>query len=496
MTYIERDFWEMLPSDLKKISKVSLSFLASLQSINGNLISVFGERANWERNLKRYQKRCENDAAYAALQDGSDARTITMDDVQVMLDEEALFRERTAQLLELQKDFSSADAKTWFGATVSAAALLGFVPGKDGLFSWMVDPQGQSEREAKELMTAHIKELNIAVRTIIDTFRAGLQLTYPIIETAMTQPKPQYYYRGENALFGRSAPSLYRNNGGLPRHIQWMVSKLRLNEGCQFLDQFDAVRLWGNSNINYVALAQHYGLRTPMMDFSGSFLSSLFFACCKYGKDGKWRPLEKKDFEERDSRPWIARAGGDSRYGMIYRGLAEAFDLEMLVEKADGENTILPIGYQPFMRCAHQHGYMLLTRNDQYDLYKDGRFEKYKIRLTEEMCRWIYDEMDEGRKIYPPDDVPDLSAYFQEINELHHFSQSSFEGLSRALQLHSENRKEAVVAALNRYGFHILAFEKKHISENKLRKINRKYTIHRAFALTQAQPYLRPHLII
>lgn len=80
--------------------------------------------------------------------------------------------------------------------------------------------------------------------------------------------------------------------------------------------------------------------------------------------------------------------GGDSRYGVIYRSPSEITDLRWCVEPEDTAfEIIIPVGYQPFMRCSHQHGYMLLT-NEDYDLLQDGRFDKFKFRLTENICNW------------------------------------------------------------------------------------------------------------
>ena len=39
-----------------------------------------------------------------------------------------------------------------------------------------------------------------------------------------------------------------------------------------------------------------------------------------------------------------------------------------------------PIGYQPFMRCAHQSGY-IIEAGEPYDLYKDATYTKHKFRL-------------------------------------------------------------------------------------------------------------------
>lgn len=84
-----------------------------------------------------------------------------------------------------------------------------------------------------------------------------------------------------------------------------------LNEACFFLDNFDAIKYWGHSAVNHLALAQHYGIKTPLLDLTSNFRTALFFACCKY-QDGQWRPLTKRDLD-----------GGDPRYGILYRSPTE-----------------------------------------------------------------------------------------------------------------------------------------------------------------------------
>lgn len=59
-----------------------------------------------------------------------------------------------------------------------------------------------------------------------------------------------------------------------------------------------------------------------------------------------------------------------------------------------------PIGWQPFMRCASQSGY-LIEEAQPYDMMKDGSFQKMKFRLSEKICNWIFEEMQGGVLVYP-----------------------------------------------------------------------------------------------
>lgn len=234
-----------------------------------------------------------------------------------------------------------------------------------------------------------------------------------------------------------------------------------------------------------------------MMDVTSDLLTALFFACCKFGKDGKWHPLAKEDFEKEDSRPMVKKLGGDSRYALLYRSPSEISDMKWAIEnnQEDISNIILPVGYQPFMRCKNQYAYMLLSLNENYDMLFNPLFEKLRFRLDEDFCQWIFELSDNGNSIYPNDDIPDLSKYMAKINHSHHFSQDSFEFLSEQRNYTESDRKQRK-ALLEEYGFHIIQGRREYITANELRKINKQYTIDRAIALTNVTPKLRPLLTI
>lgn len=83
----------------------------------------------------------------------------------------------------------------------------------------------------------------------------------------------------------------------MPKYLQGFIEALRRDECWNFLDKFDAVKHWSASSINYLALSQHYGLKTQMLDITSNLKTALFFACCKLGKDNKWYPLTNKDIK-------------------------------------------------------------------------------------------------------------------------------------------------------------------------------------------------------
>ena len=500
MTDQEQRVWKQLPIGLQQIATVSMSYQSSFQIINKHLQTIYGDRAEWKKCLAAYQKSSFYRQGSHIVRKCDDLRLVTTDELRVMLDEEEKYRTTAAALVRMLPDISNEDKAVSEKATREAARILGILPDcRTGLFTWILNKDGMTTEESVRLnqtINQNHALLNMIVKLLIDTYVPGIQLTYPLIGTVMTQPKTRYYYRGENAFYGQSRPSAYRNGESkLSFSVSEIVNRLRWDEGCGFFDHFDAVKLWGNSTVNYMALAQHYGLWTPMMDVTSDLLTALFFACCKFGKDGKWHPLTKADFERADSRASVKKLGGDSRYAVLYRSPTEIADMKWATEDAKGEGIVLPVGYQPFMRCKSQHAYMLMTLKDKYDMLVDPLFEKMRFRLDEDFCQWIFEISDRGNAIYPHDDIPDLSKYMNEINHLHHFSQSTFDSFAKQRQ-YTENEKQQIKLMLKQYGFHVAQGNIDHITSNELRKINKKYTIQRAFQLTEVTPVSRPHIYI
>ena len=493
MTQQEKAFWNLLPEELQQISTVTMSYQNSWAMINKHLRTIYGDRADWKKGISAYQKR-------HIVRKCEDMSLVTTDEIWNMLAEDEKDRVTSVKLVEMLPLISSNDREAAGKATLEAAKLLGILPdSREGLFTWIVNKEGMTEKEQLDLEQKIRQEmalLNIIVKAMIDSYVPGIQLTYPIIGTVMTQPKTRYYYRGENAFYGQSRPSAYRNmDPKLPFQVQEIVNRLHWDEGCGFFDHFDAVKRWGNSTVNYLALAQHYGLWTPMMDVTGDLLTALFFACCKFGNDGKWHPLTKVDFEKEDSRVNVKKLGGDSRYAVLYRSPSEITDMKWAEENVKGENIILPVGYQPFMRCKSQYAYMFMTLQEKYDMLVDPLFEKMRFRLDEDFCQWVYEMSDSGNAIYPNDDIPDLSKYMTKINHSCHFSQSTFEALTKMGNC-TEDEKKQWKAILKKYGFHIMQGDREYITANELRKINKRYSIERAFQLTKVTPVKRPQLII
>lgn len=482
-----------ISDELRNSCSVTLSLQEYLRLVNKHLKTIFGPRADWAKNLALYNERIRTDGSCRIVRSLDDMPELTFADLLRWTEEENAYRAEVRKLQELLSKFNLVKTPDEIHAVFDAALILGLFDDDDGrMYSHLINWEGMAKKESGgvlENIKSHFGELSVAVRMLCQLQLEGLLVSYPVIETVMTQQKQRYYYRGENAFYGSSLPSGFRPVKGQSSILTARLNDLRRNEGCYFLNNFKSVINWPNSAVNHIALIQHYGLKTEMLDFSSDIMAALFFATCCF-ENGKWRPLRDDEIADAESRPYINEMGGDSRYAVLFRKSSEITDMEWAMLDDDKiRGRIFPVGYQPFMRCANQHAYGIFATDNKYDLYKDEQFEKFKIRLTEELCQWVFAQSNEGRNIYPNHDVPDLSYYFEKINKTHYFSDRSFMDI---MQHRSKEEICRVKKELERCGYHISRTDVRFISKKDSLHINDEYPLERAIILSGINPQAYP----
>lgn len=489
------DFKKCLPKELQGVAEVSFSYQLSWKIVSGHLKTLYGEYADPQCCLDAYYSSPEYCDNRQIIRRCPDIPLITMDGIQTMLDEEAQYAKTVRELLSVFEEKDSDER------TDKLAELLGLFPNNDSnaLFRYLIAKENILPNDIPEIV-GRINDnrnlLRVTTEVLTKTFISGYLLQFPAAGDVMTQQKSRYYYRGEHAYYRSSKASGYRqSNTDRPESIQAFIDRLRLYQCWETLDRLDAVLHWGFSAPNYMALAQHYGFRTQMIDITSDLKTALFFACCKFDRgDRRWHPLTNEDFAHRNSRPGISKRGGDSRYGVLYRSPTEITDLRWCVEPEDSAfEIIIPVGYQPLMRCSRQYGYMLLTQPD-YDLFADRRFDKFKFRLTEDICSWIYEEMDRGNAVYPNDDVPDISSEIEALNDNITFSRKVFDQAVKDFALKPEDIKNAE-EVLRQYGFSVVDTVDA-IAPEKLEMINQKYPAQFVMGKIGIVPQMSPILTI
>jgi hypothetical protein len=143
-------------------------------------------------------------------------------------------------------------------------------------------------------------------------------------------------YRGENNIYDTCIPSIYRNN---PSDAQILIEKLKVLDFISITKTFPQV-LFAEENgldVRYEALAQHYGLKTDIIDVTSDICVAAFFATHEYDI-GTNRYLPKT-----------------SGYGVLrFRHGLFLFP----------DENIELIGAQPFLRPTLQHAFGLRMRKD------------------------------------------------------------------------------------------------------------------------------------
>ena len=505
-SFREEAFRSLFPKELQNVSTVSQSFQRYFFHIETHLKTIYGSRADSSKSMQAYFDNVE----YKRLctTNGSKMEhipTLSANEIKKMLEEEERYSNQLNKLSvtywKWEANHQNLNEQNLL--VNEMASTLGFFPKKDkqSLYKWLINKNGISSKDTAvfekncQIYYAEFKiAVTMAAKMLIDCF----ELRYPFVGHVMTKTTSRNLYRGENAYYSSSKPSAFRGSGGFQKEIKPLVDYLRLCESWNLFDKFDAVNKWNFSDVNYMALSQHYGLNTQMLDITSNLKVALFFACCKFDVEvNKWHPLERSDFESTDSRKHIYCSGGDSRYGILYCTPSEINEIRWnLNTDSVVYGVTIPVVYQPFLRCHSQDAYMIVAKDDTYNIRTDRYFSKHKILLNEELCNWIFNEMDKGEAVFPLKDVPDIEWAMRKVNNLTTFSPSVFQNVFKKRWGVDERNEKEVLDMLRKYGVEISENEQEIIGEKQLCDINRKYSIDKAEEGLGEVPNRSPLIIV
>ena len=252
----------------------------------------------------------------------------------------------------------------------------------------------------------------------------GQLIQYPYGRVAK-QMQLSFYYRGEKAYYGSSKAALHRvvPQNKRDRFTYYLIENMKMAEFYSFLNKLDTIQNWKRSSVNYDALAQHYGLKTDYIDITNNFDIALFFACCKYDEfEKKWKPLSQSDIQKQEN------STIDHRYGVIYKGKALSKDFLYGFGNQNPYNPVLPVGFQPLMRCHLQYAYTM-QMNEKDDLCLDPRFEILKFKHSPELSNRIFHDMKQGEYIYPQYEIGLLDDQIYKIKNAKIFSKKILENV-------------------------------------------------------------------
>lgn len=442
------------------------------------LQQIYGQRGEAKYNLFRYLHSEEFAAGCRIVTNIDDIPEISVDDIKGILKREETFKNYSRELQERYDELNNA-GKLTDDAYYELAGIMGLCPGQtdwiDNLFVHVLDLFVNSEEEEALLIEKSKAKPNIVavmVDMMMNAIREGQIIEYKGHDI-MAQGYARNYFRGENAYNKTTKASMFRRYPSNKNDAEFyqLIADMKMYEFVSWLNKLQCVRNWPYGDVFHGAIAQHYGIPTNGIDVTSDFKIALFFACCRYdNQENKWKPLVKSDFEYADSRENVYKRGGDSRYGVLFCAPADIAELSRVAPEAGIHFTnVTPIGYQPFLRCPYQSGYMI-EAGHSYDMFQDISFAKVKFRHTEELCKWIFEEMDEGRKVYPIEDMADCESVTYKINNSKKFSKKAFQ-LSMKRSKINLSREEELVQRLNKEGY-VLLDEIEWTSEDMMRRMD------------------------
>ena len=330
---------------------------------------------------------------------------------------------------------------------------------------------------------------------IIDEFRimnaSGTTILFPYGDRIITFCSKRQFFRGENQDFPCSIPSLRRKTMGMSKkreELMRTVANMRIWQFTKLLwNNINVAPYWEAklSDVNYKALAQHYGFDTNLLDLTNDFRIALFFATCKYVPEQDcFRPLTEQEINE------------NHKYGIIYHapnwvldfispgGSSEWYFQHMNdedrwygLDNGDLDGMAFQIGYQPLMRCHHQSGYVYPLRYG-VSLNEDRRFERMRFKQSVELSQWVFKMMDGGKKVFPQEGITEIRDILIQIQNTKRFS---YDDLMLAYDMDRVNKElfpmvDDVKRKLEEQGYYIGDDEIQYLLDEKaLESVNEKY---------------------
>lgn len=212
-----------------------------------------------------------------------------------------------------------------------------------------------------------------------------------------------FLFRGQSGFYDPSTPSLMRKTEG-----RYVVENIFYEEFVMALKDHPLIQMFWNGielgghryffEVNFYGLAQHYGLKTSVMDLTSDVDVAKFFAVTDYDeKNDAYRPVLD-----------------ESRYGVFYYW--DNVHDPLAFAPVTGGN-LSNIGLQVFPRSGMQRGFLYsMFRNQNFH---DCPFVKYKLFRHDEMIsRQIFKNAKKGKIYFPKDELSSLAMRIRNARRL------------------------------------------------------------------------------
>ncbi len=207
-----------------------------------------------------------------------------------------------------------------------------------------------------------------------------------------------FLYRGETKDHPHCISRLYRKN---PSEMEIFLARLHTVEFEMVLRHHPAVQdiIEDGLYVHFPCLAQHYGIKTELLDLTSDYWTAAFFAVCEpNASDDSYKPISNLN----------------DKYGVMYKSLILALQGANM-----GESKLDIIGLQPFLRPGLQKAYS----------YKIGEKEnlpahKMIFKHSEVVSEEIFEMFEGGNRILPKDPIHTKAV---EIIKGDNFSSTAFQ---------------------------------------------------------------------
>ncbi len=250
-----------------------------------------------------------------------------------------------------------------------------------------------------------------------------------------TTPAPLTFYRGQIKFYKNCLPIIYRNNE--QDNVDLFIERLRSAEFELLLrnhpfvkEVFDkgvAINYQGKQvvvplKVSYLGLAQHYGLKTDMMDFTSDKWVAAFFATNRSTPQG-YKPVH------------------DEELGVVYRYSPSPESPEKNSDPAY-KPRLETVGLQPFSRPGEQRAFAL--KLDEGENMNDiPNMQRGFFKHNQKAAKVIHSRMNQGNSLFPPDDIIQLA---NKIKETHKISSKAFELTWKRYPLPNSDKDNAMQA--------------------------------------------------
>lgn len=194
-----------------------------------------------------------------------------------------------------------------------------------------------------------------------------------------------FLYRGQNEEVVPCIPTLYRGN---PNDAQVFLQRMRLVQFRRLLKSHPVVTRFFERHhflVNEEGLAQHYGLKTEVLDLTSNLDVALFFATCRYDKNT-------------DTYDYYHDNGEHEGILYVFDPVRDNEPTPPLHIDKYMNGNITPIGLQAFPRPGAQFGYALHIGKGC-----STKSWMYKFTFTSEESKYYYDMFQKGESLWIKD---------------------------------------------------------------------------------------------